>query len=175
MSQPAHGAAETASAGFPPFDASLFSHQIFWFFIAFGALYIILATKVLPTIGKTLADRKGAIEADLRAAQLESEAAEIARQNAHDAQVNARENARLTLDTMRKEIEAENANAQTLANSEAEETIKKAETAIAKKKSKTLETVLASVDDLAGDIFTSLTGAKPSAAILKAVAKTGGK
>ena len=174
MSQEATGAghaAEGASAGFPPFDASLFSHQIFWFFVAFGALYIVLAVWVLPSIGGTIANRKGTIEADLKAAQAESEAAEAARVAAVEAQGKARNEARQTLDTMRKEIEAENANASSAAVSEAEEKIKSAELKIAKQKEKAVAAVSEVIGDLASEIFEHLTGAKPSAAVLKAAAK----
>lgn len=164
-------AAEGASAGFPPFDASLFSHQIFWFFIAFGALYIVLAVWVLPTIGATIAKRKSTIEADLKLAQDQTEAAEAARIAATEAQSKARNEARQTLDDMRKEIEAENANASSAAMSEAEEKIKAAETKIAKQKEKAIASVSEVVGELAGDIFERLTGSKPSAAALKAVAK----
>ena len=58
---------EKASGGFPPFDASLFSSQIFWFWVAFGVLYIVLASVVIPRIAKTLAHRRGTIEGDLKA------------------------------------------------------------------------------------------------------------
>ncbi|KAF0112776.1 MAG: F-type H+-transporting ATPase subunit b, partial [Hyphomonadaceae bacterium] len=69
MTVSTHGA-ETAAGGgsFPPFDASLFSHQIFWFAIAFGALYLVLALVILPRIGATLGQRKSTIEDDLKKA-----------------------------------------------------------------------------------------------------------
>lgn len=165
-----HGG-EAATASFPPFDASLFTHQIFWFLVAFGGLYIVLAVWILPAIGGTIAKRKSSIEADLKRAQEETEAAETARIAATEAQNKARNEARATLDGMRKEIEAENANASAAAMSEAEEKIKAAETKIAKQKEKAIASVSEVVGDLASDIFERLTGAKPSAAAQKAATK----
>lgn len=165
-----HGA-EGATASFPPFDASLFPHQIFWFALSFVGLYLIMAFIVLPKISQTIEKRKSTIADDLKRAQEESEAAEAARIAATEAQAKARNEARQTLDDMRKEIDAENAAASSAAISEAEEKIKAAEVKIAKQKDKAIAAVTETVGDLASDIFVRLTGAAPSAAALKAAAK----
>jgi len=134
MTEAAHGAVEGAKAAFPPFDTSLFSHQVFWFAISFGALYLLLAFVILPRIGTTLAQRKDAIDADLKLAATETEAAQDAKQSAEKAQNEARANARQTLETMRKNILDESTKAQAEAAAVSAASIGEAEIAIAKQK-----------------------------------------
>nr|MCU0883108.1 hypothetical protein [Hyphomonadaceae bacterium] len=98
-------AGEKASSGFPPFDSSLFSSQIFWFWVAFGALYLILSTSVLPRIAATLAARRKTIEDDLAAAQRESQAAQAARAEADAAVAASRAEARATVEAVRQEAD----------------------------------------------------------------------
>ena len=97
----AEHATEGAKGGFPPFDSTLFSSQIFWFWVAFGALYIVLASVVIPRIAKTLAHRRGTIEGDLKAAADQTAAAQAARLQAEKASADARSQARKTVDEMR--------------------------------------------------------------------------
>ncbi len=167
----AHGAAEGASGGFPPFDASLFPHQLFWFLVSFGALYLILANVIIPRIGKTLEARKNAIESDLKKAADETAAAEGAKKAAELAHHNAKEEARATLDAMRKELEDEAAKAQARAMADADEKIQAAVTIINEQQTKAIEEVSESIYDIAGDIFTSITGKKPAATLLKSAMK----
>ena len=53
----AEAAAEAAEGTktFPPFDASLFPHQLFWFVLSFVALYAIMAKVALPRIAAVIA------------------------------------------------------------------------------------------------------------------------
>ena len=45
----AHGAAEHASAGFPPFDqVDTFPSQLFWLVVTFGALYLFATFWLIP-------------------------------------------------------------------------------------------------------------------------------
>ncbi len=173
----AHGAqvaghgAEGASGGFPPFDATLFPHQLFWFAVSFGALYLLLTFVILPKIAKTLEARKNQIESDLKLAAEETqkaEAAKVAAQKAHDE---ARNGARSKLDAMRKKVDDDAAKAQAKALAEAEAEIKASESAINVKKSDAIAVISEEVMDIASDIFESLTGKKPSATILKAASK----
>ncbi len=166
----AHGA-EGASGGFPPFDASLFSHQIFWFAVSFGALYLILAFVILPRFAKTLANRRDTIENDLKKAAQEAQAAEAAKAASEAAQNDARSSARSKLDAMRKSVEDANAKAQAKALAETEEQIKASEAAIAGQKAESISLISDEVLDIASAIVEQLSGKKPSAADLKAVAK----
>lgn len=174
MTEVAHGAeaaAEGAHGGFPPFDASLFPSQIFWFAIAFGALYLVLAIVIIPRIGATLAARKAKIEGDIKAAQEETLLAEAAKKEADKAQADARSEARATLDTMRKKIDDENSKAQAVAMAEAEEKIQAAETILSGQKSSAIASISEEVSDIASSIFEQLVGKKPTAAVLKAATK----
>ena len=75
-------AAEGHSGVFPPFDFSLFPHQLFWFAVTFGALYWVLSRYVLPKVGSVIERRETKIKGDLDAAARENDAAEAAQ--SHD-------------------------------------------------------------------------------------------
>jgi F-type H+-transporting ATPase subunit b len=160
-------AGQTAESGFPPFDASLFSHQIFWFWIAFGALYIILASVVIPRIAKTLADRRGAVEADLQAAARETAAAQEARASAEKAAAAARAQARNTVEEMRRVNDAAASQAEAQASASANARIAEAEASIAEAKGKAMAAINDTVSELAADIVERVSGLKPTAAALK--------
>ncbi len=163
----AHGA-EGAAGRFPPFDSSLFSHQIFWFAVCFIALYLILAFLVLPRFAKTLSNRRETIENDLKAAASEAQAAEDARAASEAAQNEARQSARSKLDAMRKKTDDDNAKAQAKALAETEEKIKASEAEIEGQKAQSLSLISDEVLDIAAAIVEQLSGKKPSAAELKA-------
>lgn len=166
----AHGA-EGAIGGFPPFDPSLFSHQLFWFAIAFGGLYLLLAFVILPKISATLGARKSQIERDLKEAAEETAKAEAAKENAQKAQAEARASARGKLDTMRKKVDDENAKAQAKALEETEEQIKASEAQINEQKTGALANISDEVLDIASAIFEQIIGKAPSATIVKSATK----
>jgi F-type H+-transporting ATPase subunit b len=169
--QAASAGAEKAGGGFPPFDTSLFSSQIFWFWIAFGALYLILATTVLPRIAETLATRRKTIEDDLAAAQRESEAAMAARAEADAAVAASRAQARATVEAVRKEAEAAAlASSQALA-AQTTARLAEADERIAASKAGALVEIDTAVGDLAATIVEQLTGKAPTAAALKSALK----
>jgi F-type H+-transporting ATPase subunit b len=169
--QVASTGAEQAGGGFPPFDSSLFSSQIFWFWIAFGALYIILATMVLPKMASTFATRRKTIEDDLAAAARESEAAQAARAEADAAVAASRAEARATVTAVRTEADAKAA-AETakLAAANADR-LAEAESRIGDSKTRALVEIESVVGDLASSIVEQLTGKAPTAAALKAAMK----
>ena len=154
-----------ASGGFPPFDPSLFSSQIFWFWLAFGALYIVLATVVIPRFAKTLADRKNAIEGDLKAAAEQTAAAQAARQGAEKAQAEARAQARKT-------VEAAAVKAEAAATQKANRKIAKAEEKISASRDAALASVNETVGELAGAIVERVSGIKPTAKALDTAVKS---
>jgi F-type H+-transporting ATPase subunit b len=156
-------ATEGASSGFPPFDASLFSSQIFWFWVAFGALYIVLASVVIPRIAKTLAHRRGAIEGDLKAAADQTAAAQAARLQAEKASADARAQARKTVEEMRAINNDVLAKADAEANVAANTKIAAAEATIAASRAAAMASISETIGDLASDIVTQVSGAKPTA------------
>ena len=80
----AEAAAEAAEGKktFPPFDASLFPHQLFWFVLSFVALYAIMAKVALPRIAEVIAARDARVKGDIDAAAKASAQAEEARKAA---------------------------------------------------------------------------------------------
>ncbi len=163
-------AGEHAGGGFPPFDASLFSSQIFWFWLAFGALYVVLAALVIPRIAKTLAARKDAIEGDLSAAAAQTAAAQQARVEAEKASAEARALARKTVEAARLANEAAAQKAEAAAIKKANTKIAKAEEKIAASRDAALASVQETVGDLASAIVERVSGTKaPAKAIDKAV------
>mgnify|MGYP000854746026 CR=1 FL=1 len=54
-----------AEIAFPPFDATTFGSQLFWFAIVFGALYLLISRAVAPRIAGILEDRRARIAGDL--------------------------------------------------------------------------------------------------------------
>jgi F-type H+-transporting ATPase subunit b len=167
----AQGAEHGASGGFPPFDVSLFPHQLFWFAVSFGALYLLLAFVILPKISATLASRKGQIEADLQAAALETQQAEAAKLASEKAQAEAKNSARSKLDAMRKSVGDEAQAAQAKALAEAEASIKASEAAINAQKEDALAVISDEVMDIASAIYQQFIGKAPTATVVKAVTK----
>jgi F-type H+-transporting ATPase subunit b len=161
-------ATESASSGFPPFDSSLFSSQIFWFWVAFGALYIVLASVVIPRIAKTLAHRRGTIEGDLKAAADQTAAAQAARLSAEKASADARAQARKTVDEMRAVNNDATAKAEAEANAAANAKIAAAEASIAATRASAMASINETVGDLAASIVEQVTGTKPTAKAISA-------
>jgi F-type H+-transporting ATPase subunit b len=156
-------ATEGASSGFPPFDPSLFSSQIFWFWVAFGALYIVLAAVVIPRIAKTLAHRRGTIEGDLKAAADQTAAAQAARLQAEKASADARAQARKTIDEMRAVNDTALAKAEAEATASANAKIAAAEANIAASRAAAMSSINETIGDLAATIVEQVSGAKPTA------------
>jgi F-type H+-transporting ATPase subunit b len=103
---------------FPPFDATTYASQLFWFAITFIIFYILMKRLALPRVAGILADRKGRISGDLDAAQAlksKSEAAQAAyakalgeaRGNAHRIADGAREQAKTAAAAKRSSIESD--------------------------------------------------------------------
>lgn len=156
-------ATTSASSGFPPFDSSLFSSQIFWFWVAFGALYIVLASVVIPRIAKTLAHRRETIENDLKAASAQAAAAQAARLQAEKASADARAQARKTVDEMRAINNEASSKAEAEANAAANAKIIAAEADIASTRSAAMTSINETIGDLAAAIVEQVSGTKPTA------------
>ena len=86
-------ASEGASGGMPQLDFSTFPNQIFWLLVTLVILYVLLSRVALPRIGGVLAQRKGAITADLRAADEAKQKAVDAERAYNDALSRARSEA----------------------------------------------------------------------------------
>ena len=64
-------ATETAESagGMPQLDIATFPNQIFWLLVALIAIYFLMSRIALPRIANVLAERQGAIQRDLDAAE----------------------------------------------------------------------------------------------------------
>ena len=161
-----HGAAaaEHASGVFPPFDATTFASQLFWFVLTFGALYFILSRLVLPKIGGVLEKRAGTIKGDLDAAAQKSAAADAARVNMERAVAKARNDARAMIDAARAEVQAKLNTEQEAAEQRLADRIGAAEAKIDAARVKALAEIGPIAESLARDIADKFTPANAPAA-----------
>lgn len=146
----AHGA--EAGGAFPPFDATLFSSQLIWFFATFIALYFVVSRFVIPTVGGVLARRAGAIASDLDEAAQKSAPAEDARASMEKAVAKARADARAMVDAARADVMAKLGAEQEAAETRLAAKIDAAEAKVNDARAKALAEVPALADTLARDI-----------------------
>jgi F-type H+-transporting ATPase subunit b len=152
----AHGVegGEHAAGAFPPFDASLFSHQLIWFFIAFIGLYLIMSRVALPRVGAVVDKRAATVKGDLSAAAQASATADAARDAAEQAKAKAHAEARGLIEEMRQKTQAELAGHQAKADQALAERGAAAEARINAARTK----ALAEVDGIAGDLAREIVG-----------------
>lgn len=158
----AHGG-EHAAGVFPPFDASTFGTQLFWFALTFGALYLLLNYVVLPQISGVLAKRAGTISSDLDQAAQKSAAAEQARVDMEKAVAKARAEARAMVDAARADVTAKLTAEQEAAEQRLAAKIAAEETKVDAARKKALADVPGIADALARDIADKLAPAGASA------------
>ena len=87
---PALAAGDAGKSGMPQFNVTSFPSQIFWLVVSFAVLYVLMATLVLPRIGKIVEGREVKIQADLDAAQKANDAARVAAAEQEKALAEAR-------------------------------------------------------------------------------------
>lgn len=158
----AHGA--EAATPFPPFDASLFPSQLFWFALSFIALYLVMSRLVLPKIGGALATRAGTIGGDLSAAAQKSAEADAAKAAMEKAVAKARADARAMVDAARAEAQAKLNAEREAAEGRIAARIQSAEAGVETARQKALGEVPALAEGLARDIADRIAprGAEPS-------------
>ncbi|MGH6951393.1 MAG: F0F1 ATP synthase subunit B [Vitreimonas sp.] len=159
----AHGGEHAAAGVFPPFDASTFASQLFWFVLTFGALYFVLSRYVLPKIGGVLEKRAGTIKGDLDQAAEKSAEAEHARANMEKAVAKARADARAMVDAARAEVTAKLTTEQEAAEKRLAERIAAAEGKVDAARQKALAEVPGLAETLARDIADKIAPAKAQA------------
>lgn len=166
----AHGAADAAAAGgheaggaFPPFDATLFASQLFWFVLTFGALYLILSRVVLPQIAGVQAKRSTTIKSDLDEAAQKSAAAEQARVDMERAVAKARADARAMVEAARADVTAKLAADQAAAETRLAARVAAEEAKVDAARKKALAEVPGIAETLARDIADKLAPAGASA------------
>jgi F-type H+-transporting ATPase subunit b len=146
----AHGG--EAAGTFPPFDATTFASQLFWFVLTFGALYFVLSRIVLPQITAVLAKRAGTIKSDLDEAAQKSADAERARVDMEKAVAKARAEARALVDAARADVTARLTAEQEAAEQRLGKRIAEAEAKVDGERKKALAEVPTMAEALARDI-----------------------
>lgn len=152
-----HAAADAGAHGgeaavFPPFDATTFASQLFWFALTFGALYFILSRFVLPKVSTVLAQRQATVKGDLDAAAIQSAAAEDARAAMEKSTAKARNDARTMIEKARADMTAKLAAEQEAAEARLSTRIRAAEAKVDAERAKALSEVPAMAEALAQEI-----------------------
>jgi F-type H+-transporting ATPase subunit b len=148
---------------FPPFDATTFASQLFWFAITFIAFYLLMKRVALPRIAGILADRKGRISGDLEAAEALKAKSEAAQATYEKALSEARGNANRIADSARDEAKVAAATKRTAIESDLAHRLQEAETRIAEIKTKALAEVGGIASDTAQAVVAALSDVRVTA------------
>ncbi len=161
----------TASTGvpektgvFPPFDTTTFPSQIFWLVVTFAFLFVVLWRVAGPRINGVITSRRGAINADIAAAQKARTDAEDASAAYQAALHTARGRASAMAEENRQTLNAEIAKAKADADAEAAGAMAKAQASIAASQQAARGHVLKAAEEAAIAIVARLTGETVSAA-----------
>jgi F-type H+-transporting ATPase subunit b len=151
LADAAHGA-EGGAASFPPFDATLFPHQLFWFTLSFIVLYVVLSKVALPRIAAVMAARAKAVKTDIDAAAVASESAEQARIAAEQGAASGKAKALAMLEEARAQAKAEFAAEQEKVDKRLRDRANTAEKRIGQTRDKALGEIGPVAADVAKDI-----------------------
>jgi len=151
-----------ATGVFPPFDPATFGSQLLWLAITFAALYILMSKIALPQIGGILADRRGRIDADLKAADESRQKTDAAIAAYEEALASAKARAQGIASETRDAIAADLAAKRAAVEADLTAKVTAAEASIAQTKAAALahvdeiaaETAQAVVGQLVGDVST---------------------
>lgn len=166
----AHGGEHAAGGAFPPFDATTFGTQLFWFALTFIALYLVVSRFVLPRVSSVLERRAGAVKHDLDQAAQKSADADEARAEMERAVAKARADARAMVDAARADMTAKLTAEQEAAEKRLADRIAAAEGRVEAARQKALSEVPAVAEALARDIADKLTPPRTPAAPRQRVA-----
>jgi len=164
-------ASTEASGGFPPFDATTFPSQIFWLAVTFAFLFVMLWKVAGPRINGVITSRRGAINADIAAAQKargDAEGASVAYQT---ALAGARTRANAHAEETRQKLNAEIAKAKALADDEAHKAMSAAQVRIETTQFQARGAVAKAAEEAAIAIVARLTGETVSSAEAAAAVK----
>jgi len=155
----------------PQLDISTFAPQLVWLTITFVFLYIVIAKFAVPRIGGGIENRASKIASDLDRAQSLKDDVDKAIASYEQALAEAKSKAHAIAQETREKLGAEIEAEHQRVDARITKKVSEAEAAIAKAKTKAMRSVDKIATDLAGEIFTNLTGKKAStAAVSKAVA-----
>jgi F-type H+-transporting ATPase subunit b len=152
------------NGAFPPFDTTTFPSQIFWLVVTFAFLFLVLWRVAGPRINGVITSRRGAINADIAAAQKARSDAEGASAAYQAALSGARARASAMADENRQKLNAEIAKAKADADAEAAGAMAKAQARIAATQDAARSHVIKAAEEAAIVIVARLTGETVSAA-----------
>ena len=146
----------------PQLDISTFLPQIVWLIITFGVLYILMAKLALPRIGSILEQRQNRIEDNLGMAQNLKRESEADAKAYEAAIVEAREQARSSIQLTIKEMSEQSQRRQSELNDRLVAELKSAEERIGEAKKKAMSNISETAEDIVLDAAESLIGVAPS-------------
>lgn len=158
--------AETAASGpgMPQLDVTTFSNQIFWLVVAMVVLYFVMSRVALPRVASVLADRRGAITADIAAAEDYKQKALEAEEAYKKAEADARAEAQRIVEAAKAEMQ-EALNAQ-IAKADAEIAAKSADS------EKRIREITANAVEMVGEVSNDATKDIVAAFDMKADARS---
>lgn len=158
---------------FPPFQTDTFASQLFWFAIAFVALYLIISRLAIPRVGGIFEARRHSIEGDLAEAKRLRDASSAAIDAYEKALAEARARAQAIANETREKHAAEAEAARRELDATLNARIAEGEQAIGARRTAALANVQEIAVETAAAIVERLTGnAPPRSAVANAVAGT---
>jgi F-type H+-transporting ATPase subunit b len=160
MAEPLHASTETPAqaGGFPPFKTETYPSQIFWLAITFAFLFVVLWRIAGPRINGVIAGRRGAINADIAAADKARGEAQSASAAYQTALAGARARAQAMADENRQALNAEIAKAKAEAEAEAGRAMAAADARIAATRIEAKTHMVRAAEEAAIAIVRRLTG-----------------
>ena len=157
---------------FPPFDATTFGSQLFWFAIVFTTLYVMISRVIAPRIAGIIEDRRARIANDLAEAGKMQARAQTAGEAHEKALADARANAQKIAQDTRNKLNADADAKRKSLESELSARLVAAEKQVAEMKAKALGNVETVAADATAAIVEKLLGKAPSADAVAAAVKT---
>jgi F-type H+-transporting ATPase subunit b len=148
--------------GFPPFDTTTFSSQLFWLVITFGFLFVVMWRAAGPRINAAITNRRNVINGAIAEAGKARADAEAAQAGYEQALAAARARANALADDTRAKLNAEIAKAKADADAKAHDAMAAADARIAGTRESAKAAVAAAARDAAIAIVERLTGDKVS-------------
>jgi F-type H+-transporting ATPase subunit b len=158
-------------AGFPPFKTETFPSQLFWLAVTFAFLFVMLWKAAGPRIHGVISSRRGAINADIAAAQKARGDAESASAAYQTALAGARARANAHAEQTRQTLNAEIAKAKAEADAEAQKAMSAAQGRIDAMQVQARGAVATAAQEAAIAIVARLTGETVTAAEAAAAVK----
>jgi F-type H+-transporting ATPase subunit b len=158
---------------FPPFQVDTFASQLFWFAIAFVALYVIISRLAIPRVGGIIDARRQSVEGDLAEAKRLKDSSDAAIAAYEKALADARNRAQALANETREKYAKEAETARKQLDEMLNARIAAAEQAIGTRRTAAMANVQDIAVETAAAIVERLTGNSPTKDdVAKAVAGT---